>query len=76
MLFYLLCAVAVGSGHVPAWLPALAWLFVLTWVVHSVIQCSYNRVMHRFAAFLAGFFLLMVMWAMVVPCGAGSPELG
>ena len=64
VLFYLLCAVAIGSGHVPAWLPALAWLFVLTRVVHSAIQCSYNRVMHRFAAFLAGFFLLMVMWAM------------
>src|SRR5690554_5058754 len=64
VLFYLLCAVAIGTGHVPAWLPALAWLFVLTRVVHSVIQCSYNRVMHRFAVFLAGFFLLLAMWAM------------
>src|SRR5690625_4805667 len=64
VLFYLLCAVAIGSGHVPAWLPALAWLFVLSRVIHSAIQCSYNRVMHRFAVFLAGFFLLMAMWAM------------
>ena len=64
VLFYVLCAVAIGSGHVPAWLPALAWLFVLARVIHSVIQCSYNKVMHRFAVFLAGFFLLMAMWAM------------
>lgn|SRR5690606_4692321 len=64
VLFYVLCAVAIGSGHVPAWLPALAWLFVLLRVIHSVIQCSYNKVMHRFAVFLAGFFLLMAMWAM------------
>lgn len=64
VLFYLLCAVAIGTGYVPAWLPALAWLFVLTRIAHSVIQCSYNKVMHRFAAFLGGFFLLMAMWAM------------
>lgn len=64
VLFYLLCAVAAGTGYVPAWLPALAWLFVLTRIAHSIIQCSYNRVMHRFAVFLAGFFLLVAMWAM------------
>lgn len=64
VLFYLLCAVAIGTGYIPVWLPALAWLFVLSRIVHSVIQCSYNRVMHRFAVFLASFFLLMAMWAM------------
>ena len=64
VLFYLLCAVAIGTGHVPAWLPALAWLFVLTRIAHSFIQCTYNKVMHRFAAFLGGVFLLMAMWAM------------
>lgn len=64
VLFYLLCAVAIGSGHIPAWLPALAWLFVLSRVMHSAIQCTYNRVMHRFAVFLGSFLLLLVMWAM------------
>lgn len=64
VLFYLLCAVAIGAGYIPAWLPVLAWLFVLTRIAHSIIQCSYNRVMHRFAVFLAGFFLLVAMWAM------------
>ena len=64
VLFYLLCAVAIGTGHIPVWLPALAWLFVLSRVVHSAIQCTYNRVMHRFAVFLGSFLLLLVMWAM------------
>ena len=64
VLFYLLCAVAIGSGHIPAWLPALAWLFVLSRVVHSAIQCTYNRVMHRLAVFLGSVLLLLVMWAM------------
>lgn len=64
VLFYLLCAVAIGTGHVPVWLPALAWLFVLSRVAHSAIQCSYNKVMHRFAVFLGSFLLLLAMWAM------------
>ena len=63
-LFYLLCAVAIGTGHIPVWLPALAWLFVLSRVVHSAIQCTYNRVMHRLAVFLGSVLLLLVMWAM------------
>lgn len=63
VLFYALCAVAIGADHVPGWLPLLAWLFVFLRVVHSAIQCSYNKVMHRFAVFLAGFFLMMAMWA-------------
>lgn len=64
VLFYLLCAVAIGTGHIPVWLPALAWLFVLSRVVHSAIQCTYNRVMHRLAVFLGSVLLLLVMWAM------------
>jgi len=63
VLFYVLCALAIGTGYIPAWLPVLAWLFVLLRVVHSAIQCSYNKVMHRFAVFVAGFFLVMAMWA-------------
>ncbi len=63
VLFYALCALALASAHVPAWLPAAAWLFVGLRIVHSAIQCSYNRVMHRFTVFLAGFALLAAMWA-------------
>jgi hypothetical protein len=62
VLFYALCGLAVASGHIPAWLPAAAWLFVATRVAHSLIQCSYNRVMHRFAVFVAGYGLLLAMW--------------
>ncbi|WP_051247189.1 MAPEG family protein [Thermomonas fusca] len=63
VLFYALCAVALATAHLPAWLPAAAWLFVGLRIVHSAIQCSYNRVMHRFAVFLAGFGVLAAMWA-------------
>lgn len=62
VLFYAICLAAVGSGHVPSWLPPLAWLFVASRVIHSLIQCTYNKVMHRFAAFLTGFSLIAGMW--------------
>jgi len=62
VLFYALCAVAMGAGHAPGWLAVLAWIFVLLRIVHSVIQCTYNKVMHRFTVFLLGFFLLGGMW--------------
>lgn len=49
-----LCAVAIGAGHVPGRLPVFAWLFLFLRVVHSAIQCTYNKVVHRFPVFLAG----------------------
>ena len=62
VLFYVLCLGAIAIGHTPAWLPVLAWVFVALRIVHSAIQCTYNKVMHRFPVFLAGFFLLAGMW--------------
>jgi hypothetical protein len=63
VVFYVLCVVAIAASHIPAWLPALAWLFVALRIVHSAIQCTYNKVVHRFSVFLAGFFLVFAMWA-------------
>jgi len=40
----------------------LAWLFVGLRVAHSAIQCSYNRVMHRFFAHILGAFVLWGLW--------------
>ncbi len=62
VLFYTLCALAVGAQHIPAWLPMAAWAFVALRVLHSIIQCTYNKVMHRFYAFVAGLFLMAIMW--------------
>lgn len=40
----------------------MAWLFVLLRFVHSTIHLSYNKVMHRFAAFSASSFVLILIW--------------
>jgi len=63
ILFYALCAATIGAGNPPAWLAVTAWLYVALRVIHSLIQCTYNRVMHRFYVFIASFFLLAGMWA-------------
>jgi hypothetical protein len=62
VLFYALCALAVASASIPGWLPLAAWTYVALRVLHSLIQCSYNRVMHRFYVFITSFLLLLAMW--------------
>jgi hypothetical protein len=62
VLFYVLCALAIASQQIPNWLPIAAYLFVVSRIIHSIIQCTYNKVMHRFAIFLVGLATLIVMW--------------
>jgi len=63
VLFYLALVVAAVSGLANTTTLALAWLFVLLRVVHSAIHCGYNKVMHRFQAYLAGGVVLWLLWA-------------
>ncbi|GAB1407305.1 MAPEG family protein [Thermomonas brevis] len=65
VLFYL----ALWAGHAlaiagPAYF-ALAWAFVALRIIHSVIHCGYNKVLHRFYAYAAGGWALWALWAVV-----------
>lgn len=62
VLFYALVAVAVGVGQVPGWFAVGAWVYVASRAAHTVIHCTYNNVIHRLAAFMLGFALLVGMW--------------
>ena len=62
VLFYLAVVVAAVSGQESTVVLVLAWLFVALRVVHSAIHCTYNKVMHRFAAYLAGGIVLWLLW--------------
>lgn len=62
VLFYFGVAVAVAAGVRDPWLLGLAWGFVALRIAHSAIQCSYNKVMHRFQVFVAGFLVLALFW--------------
>lgn len=41
----------------------LSWGFVALRFIHSLVHCTYNRVMHRFLAYLASCLILMLIWA-------------
>lgn len=62
VLFYTLMAMAIAVGFVPPWLVYGAWVFVALRAAHSVIHCTYNKVYHRSAVFIAGFALLLALW--------------
>ena len=65
VLFYLALVVVALTGHVDAMTLGLAWIFVVARIVHSAIQCSYNKVMHRFRAYVVGGFALWILWAVI-----------
>ena len=62
VLFYVVCIVGSIGQHTPSGLVLLAWGVVISRVVHSCIQCSYNRVTHRFSVFVLGLILMIMMW--------------
>ena len=63
VLFYAALVVAALTGQVGPVTLGLAWLFVALRIVHSAIHCSYNKVMHRFYAYVSGGFALFALWA-------------
>jgi hypothetical protein len=62
VLFYALAAIALANHNIPLWLVAGCWLYVALRILHSFIQCTYNKVMHRFAAFATSLVLLVMLW--------------
>ena len=65
VLFYVALALAASTGRTGPVTLTLAWLFVVLRAVHSLIQCTYNRVVHRFLAYVAGGLALWLLWAWV-----------
>ena len=62
VLFYALCAaLALTGGSTPAFV-AGAWAYVALRALHSLIHVTYNRVVHRFLAYVASTLLLFGMW--------------
>ncbi|MBL8263626.1 MAG: MAPEG family protein [Xanthomonadaceae bacterium] len=65
VLFYFALTVCAVIGLDDIATLALAWAFVASRVLHSAIQCSYNKVMHRFRAYLLGAAILLALWVRV-----------
>ena len=66
VLFYVAMLLAHVTQSTGLLVLVLAWAFVLARIVHSAIHCGYNRVTHRFAAFLVGALLLLLLWLVLL----------
>jgi len=62
LLFYALVALAVGLDIQSTMFVTLEWLFVVLRLVHAGIHVTTNHLLARFATFVAGALILLVMW--------------
>jgi hypothetical protein len=62
ILFYFLTTLYLLLDLDSGYALVLAWSFVGLRVVHSAIQITYNRVKHRFLAYVLGGVALLAMW--------------
>jgi len=62
VLFYVLTVLAIMTRHADVLFVVMAWLFVVTRIIHAYIHTGTNYVPHRFNAFAAGVFILALMW--------------
>ena len=65
VLFYVAVLVAHATGQAGELFVQLAWAFVITRLVHALIQWTYNRVVHRFAMYAIGALILWWMWGLI-----------
>lgn len=63
VLFYALCLVLAQSGAGGLVFLAGAWLYVGLRMLHSAIQVTTNRVLHRFYAWMASNVVLFALWS-------------
>jgi hypothetical protein len=62
-IFYALMFFSALTGGVAAGTLSLAWAYVGCRVVHSLVQCTINKVVVRFAVFALGSLLLVCLAA-------------
>ena len=63
VLFYVVLLFALATGSVDGVLIGLAWAFVGSRLVHSLVHTGSNRIATRFKVFVAGLVFLVGMWA-------------
>lgn len=69
IIFYALCLYLFVNAAVDNLYLVAAWIFVGGRVVHSIVYCTTNKVLHRFWAY---FVSALVLWAMVLRAGFGA----
>jgi hypothetical protein len=65
VLFYVALLLSIVTDVQNTAIVVLAWTFVILRYLHSYIHCTYNRVNHRFAAYLFGGIAMWVLWVIL-----------
>lgn len=63
VIFYAICLYLFAIGAVDSFYVIAAWWFFGFRVVHSLIHCTYNKVVHRFSAYMLA---ALALWVMVI----------
>lgn len=63
VLFYAVCLYLYVTGQVDPTYLVLGYGFFVFRLLHSVIHCSYNRVLHRFYAYSLAS---LALWSMII----------
>jgi hypothetical protein len=66
VLFFALIMIAMEVGATGFLMTLLAWTFVATRVVHTLIHTGSNALKPRSGVFALGLLVLLVMWILVV----------
>jgi hypothetical protein len=65
VLFYTVAAFALITRQAGSVFVVLAWLYVLTRLVHAYVYTTSNAIVWRFRIFLVGAALLAAMWILL-----------
>ncbi len=65
ILFYIACILLFITNGTSLLIVAIAWLFVICRIIHSIIHLTYNKVFHRFVAFACSNLLLLSIWIII-----------
>ena len=66
VLFYAAGAVTLALNLNSIAMSILAWLFVVSRIVHSLIHITSNNVIRRMQAFMAGNLCILLIWMLIV----------
>ena len=66
LLFYVLTILSVITKHADVIFVVLAWIFVLSRIVHVYVHVTHNHVFRRGAIFGVGAIVLLIMWVIFI----------
>lgn len=66
VLFFISCLVSLVIIPDSFKLVYLAWSFVVSRIVHSVIHLGYNHPIHRAVAYSLGWIIVLAMWVVML----------